>query len=155
FLDIAVPDKVLTLPIIATFFLSVIHFITLYRLRVAIPGRQLFGAVWAAMSLQLTVARAVGHSIIKDHFAFVRTNKGGSHRRASDYHAFWEAVVGGMLILGAIVLVQFNFKEIREINLFAAVLVIQSIPFLAAAALGTIEHTRLNDFAYWRGLEAK
>jgi cellulose synthase/poly-beta-1,6-N-acetylglucosamine synthase-like glycosyltransferase len=154
FLDIAVPDRVLTLPIIATFVLSVVHFVTLYRLRVAIPARHLFGAVFAAMSLQWTVARAVAHGIVKDHFAFVRTAKGG-HRRASDYHAFWEAIIGALLILGAIILVQFNFKEIREINIFAAVLVIQSIPFLAAAALGAMEHTRFNDFVYWRGIEAK
>ncbi len=154
FLDIAVPDKVLTLPIIATFLLAVVHFVTLYRLRVAIPGRHLAGAVVAAMSLQWTVARAVAHGLVRDHFAFVRTAKGG-HRRASDYHAFWEAVIGGLLILGAIILIQFNFKEIREINIFAVVLLVQSVPFLAAAALGAIEHSRLNDFVYWRQLEAK
>ena len=64
-------------------------------------------------------------------------------------------VIGGMLILGAIILIQFNFKEIREINIFALVLLVQSVPFLAAAALGAIEHSRLNDFVYWRHLEAK
>ena len=154
FLDIAVPDKVLTLPIIATFLLAVVHFVTLYRLRVAIPRRHLFGAVFAAMSLQWTVARAVAHGLVKDHLPFVRTAKGG-HRRATDYHAFWEAVIGGMLILGAIILIQFNFKEIREINIFALVLLVQSVPFIAAAALGAIEHSRLNDFIYWRNLEAK
>jgi hypothetical protein len=132
----------------------VVHFVTLYRLRVAIPRRQLFGAVFAAMSLQWTVARAVAHGLVKDHFTFVRTAKGG-HRRAADYHAFWEAVIGGLLILGAIILVQFNFKEIHEINIFAVVLLVQSVPFLAAAALGAIEHSRLNDFVYWRSLEAK
>jgi hypothetical protein len=106
------------------------------------------------MSLQWTVARAVAHGLVKDHFAFVRTAKGG-HRRATDYHAFWEAVIGAMLILGAIILIEFNFKEIREINIFALVLLVQSVPFVAAAALGAIEHSRINDFIYWRNLEAK
>jgi hypothetical protein len=155
FLDIAVPDRVLTLPIIATFLLSVTHFVTLYRLRVAIPKRQLFGAVCAAMSVQWTVAQAVAHHVIKDRLAFIRTAKGGVTRRASDFHAFWEAIIGGLLLLGALVLVEMNTKEVREINLFALVLVVQSLPFIAAAILGVIEHSRLNEFAYWRSLEAR
>ena len=36
FLDIAVPDRILTLPILASFVVSVAHFITLYRLRVRV-----------------------------------------------------------------------------------------------------------------------
>ena len=34
FLDIAVPDRILTIPIIASFAVSLVHFVTLYRLRV-------------------------------------------------------------------------------------------------------------------------
>ena len=34
FLDIAVPDRILTIPILASFIVSVAHFVTLYRLRV-------------------------------------------------------------------------------------------------------------------------
>ena len=40
-----------------------------------------------------------------------------------------------------------NVKEIREINIFAVVLVVQSLPFIAAVGLAVIERTRLNDFA--------
>ncbi|MBV9262194.1 MAG: glycosyltransferase, partial [Pseudolabrys sp.] len=154
FLDIAVPDKVLTLPIIASFVVSVAHFLALYRLRVKIPVSHLFGAVCAAMSVQWTVARAVGHGLIKDHLPFARTSKGGL-RRVSDFRALWESIIAGLLILGAIVLIQMNIKEIREINIFAAVLVIQAIPFLAAVGLATIERSRLNDFATWRAIETK
>jgi hypothetical protein len=35
------------------------------------------------------------------------------------------------------------------------VLLIQSLPFVAAVGLAVIERTRLNDFAYWRSLEAR
>ncbi|MEX2036393.1 MAG: glycosyltransferase, partial [Xanthobacteraceae bacterium] len=80
-LGIAIPDKVLTLPILAAFLVSVAHFISLYRLRVAIPGGQMLGAVCAAMSVQWTVARAVGFGLIKNGLPFVRTAKGGSGRR--------------------------------------------------------------------------
>ena len=48
-----------------------------------------------------------------------------------------------------------NVKEVREINLFAGVLLIQSLPFLAAAVLAVLEGSRVNDFAFWRGLETR
>ena len=146
--------SVLTLPIIASFAVSIAHFVSLYRLRVAIPPRQLFGAVFAAMSVQWTVARAVGFGLIKDHLAFNRTAKGGS-RRAGDYHATSELVIAGLLILGAVTLYMTNYKQVHEIYIFAVVLLVQSIPFLSAAFLAALERSRLNDYAYWRVLEAR
>jgi hypothetical protein len=59
------------------------------------------------------------------------------------------------LVLGAIVVVATNRFEVREINIFAGVLVIQSLPFLSAAALGALERSRANDFAFWRSLETR
>ena len=100
FVDIAVPDRILTLPIFASFMVSLLHFVTLYRLRVRTDAAQLAGSVFAAMSVQWTVARAVAFGLIKDHLPFVRTAKGGL-RRPTDFHAFWEAVLAGLLILGA------------------------------------------------------
>jgi exo-beta-1,3-glucanase (GH17 family) len=154
FLDIAVPDRILTIPILASFIVSVMHFVTLYRLRVRADKGHLLGSVLAAMSVQWTVARAVGFGVIKDHLPFVRTSKGGL-RRSNDFHAFWEAVLAGLLIASAVVLVATNTKDIREINIFAVVLVIQSLPFIAAVTLAVVERTRLNEFATWRTLEAR
>ena len=37
FAGIAIPDKMLTIPILAAFVVSVAHFVALYRLRVQIP----------------------------------------------------------------------------------------------------------------------
>src|SRR4029078_2355920 len=91
FLDIAVPDRILTVPIMASFAVSVAHFFTLYRLRVRIRPWQLIGSVFAAMSVQWTVARAVGFGLVKDHLPFVRTSKGGM-RLATDFHASCETV---------------------------------------------------------------
>ena len=59
FADIAIPDKILTLPIIASFAVSLVHFVALYRLRVHIKAGQMLGAMIAAMSVQWTVSRAV------------------------------------------------------------------------------------------------
>jgi hypothetical protein len=64
-------------------------------------------------------------------------------------------VIAGLLVLGALTLVVTNYKQVREINIFALVLVVQSLPFLSAVFIALIEGTRLNSFAYWRGIEAK
>jgi len=154
FLDIAVPDRILTIPIIASFVVSLAHFVTLYRLRVRTGPGQLAAAAFAAMSVQWTVARAVGFGVVKDHLPFVRTAKGGL-RRSTDFHAFWEAVLAGLLILGAVVLVAANVKAVREINIFAVVLLVQSLPFVAAVGLALIERSRFNEFATWRTLETR
>jgi hypothetical protein len=127
----------------------------LYRLRVAVPVGQMLGAVVAAMSVQWTVARAVGESVIKDRLPFARTAKGGAARAVSEFPAFWEAFLGGLLVLGAVVVIATNQFEIREINIFAAVLLIQSLPFLSAAGLALLERTSLNDFGVWQRIETR
>jgi cellulose synthase/poly-beta-1,6-N-acetylglucosamine synthase-like glycosyltransferase/exo-beta-1,3-glucanase (GH17 family) len=155
FAGIAVPDKVLTLPILATFTLSMVHFIALYRRRVPIPAVQATGAMVAAMAMQWTVARAVANGIVKDHLTFVRTAKGGAARKRVAFPAFEEAVLGGSLVLGSFVVFATNWDRVREINLFGCVLLVQSLPFLAAAALAAYENCRLNDFALLQSLEAR
>jgi cellulose synthase/poly-beta-1,6-N-acetylglucosamine synthase-like glycosyltransferase len=155
FVGIAVPDKVLTVPIIAVFFLSILHFAAGYRLRVSIPLGQTIGAMFAAMSMQWTVAKAVGDGVIRSRLPFVRTAKGGTARRAREFQAFWEAILGGLLIIGALTVIATNHEQIREIYIFAGVLVLQSLPFLAAAAIAALEGSRLNDFAFWRAVEAR
>jgi exo-beta-1,3-glucanase (GH17 family)/cellulose synthase/poly-beta-1,6-N-acetylglucosamine synthase-like glycosyltransferase len=155
FANIAVPDRILTIPIIAAFAVSVAHFIALYRLRVRASAGEMVGAVFAAMAVQWTVARAVGMGVIKERVPFLRTAKGGIGRKGPDFPAFWEAVIAALLLIGALTLVATNYKQVHEINIFAWVLVVQSLPFLSAVGLAAIEGTRLNNFAYWRGIEAK
>jgi exo-beta-1,3-glucanase (GH17 family)/cellulose synthase/poly-beta-1,6-N-acetylglucosamine synthase-like glycosyltransferase len=154
FAGIAVPDKVLTIPILAAFIVSVAHFAALYHLRVKAPASQTFGAVFAAMSVQWTVARAVAFGLIKDRLPFIRTAKGGATKGA-DFPAFWEAVIAGLLIACSIFVYATNFERVREINLFALVLAVQSLPFLSAVLLAALENSRANDFAVWRALEAR
>jgi exo-beta-1,3-glucanase (GH17 family)/GT2 family glycosyltransferase len=155
FAGIAIPDKILTLPILAAFAVSVAHFIALYRLRVRIAPMQMLGAVFAAMSVQWTVARAVGLGVWTEGLPFTRTAKGGATRKGPDFPAFWEALLGTLLLIGAAVVVIRNNAQVREIDLFALVLVVQSLPFLAAAALAALDGSRFNEFAYWRSVEAK
>jgi exo-beta-1,3-glucanase (GH17 family)/cellulose synthase/poly-beta-1,6-N-acetylglucosamine synthase-like glycosyltransferase len=151
FADIAVPDKILTLPIAAAFIVSLLHFMILYRLRVPVKWGQMLGAMVAAMSVQWTVSRAVANGLITEHLPFARTSKGGLSRMSIEFQAFWEAVLGVLLLIGAAVLVVTNnHKEVREIYIFAAVLVLQSLPFLSAVAIAILESSRINSFAFWR-----
>jgi hypothetical protein len=152
---IAIPDKVLTIPILAAFAVAVLHFVSLYRLRVPISGGRMLGAVFAAMALQWTVARAVGTGLVKDGLPFVVTTKGGAGRRSSDFPAFWEAVIGALLVASAIFLHATNWERVHEIDLFAIALAVQSLPFLASVALAMLEGSRVNDFAFWRGIETR
>jgi len=155
FAGIAIPDKILTLPILAAFVVTFAHFIALYRLRVAISFGQMMAAVVAAMSVQWTVARAVGYGIWKESLPFMRTAKGGATSKGPDFPAFWEAVLAALLLIGAVIVVATNYKQIHEINIFALVLVVQSLPFLAAVAIGALEASRFNSFAFWHGIRAR
>jgi exo-beta-1,3-glucanase (GH17 family)/cellulose synthase/poly-beta-1,6-N-acetylglucosamine synthase-like glycosyltransferase len=151
FAGIAIPDKILTLPIIAAFVVSLLHFVALYRLRVAVNAGQMLGAMIAAMSVQWTVSRAVAQGLITEHLPFARTSKGGLSRMSIEFQAFWEAVIGVLLLIGAAVLVVTNeTKQVREIYVFAAVLVLESLPFLSAVAIALLENSRTNDFSWWR-----
>ena len=66
----------------------------LYRLRVAIPLRQMLGAVFAAMSVQWTVALAVATGVVREKLPFARTAKGGTTKAKHEFDAFWEAIIG-------------------------------------------------------------
>src|SRR6202035_5098685 len=151
FADIAIPDRILTLPIIAAFVVTLLHFLILYRLRVPVKWGQMLGAMIAAMSVQWTVSRAVANGLITEHLPFTRTSKGGLSRMSIEFQAFWEALIGVLLLLGAAVLiVTNNFKQVREIYVFAGVLVLESLPFLSAVAIAILENSRINEFSFWR-----
>ena len=150
FAGIAIPDKILTLPIIAAFVVTLAHFLILYRLRVPVKWGQMLGAMIAAMSVQWTVSRAVAQGLITEHLPFARTSKGGLSRMSIEFQAFWEAVIGVLLLIGAAVLVVTNAaNQVREIYIFAGVLVLESLPFLSAVAIAILESSRINSFKFW------
>src|SRR5258708_14234692 len=105
----------------------------------------------AARWVEWTVCRAVAQGLITEHLAFARTSKGGLSRMSIEFQAFWEAVIGVLLLIGAGVLIASNsYKQIREIYIFAGVLVLESLPFLSAVAIAILESSRINSFAFWR-----
>src|SRR6202000_1211565 len=151
FAGIAIPDRILTLPIIAAFVVTLLHFLVLYRLRWPVKWGQMLGPMTAAMSVQGTVARPVANGLITEHLPFARTSKGGLSRMSIEFQAFWEAVIGVLLLVGAAVLVVTNnVNQVHEVYVFAGVLMLQSLPFLAAVAIAILETSRINAFSFWR-----
>ena len=152
FFGIAVPEAVLTLPVLATFAVMLLHFMVLYRTRVQAPIFASLGAALSAMALQFTVGRAVADGVMRDELPFVRTAKGAAARWSLHFPAIWEAVLGGALLLGSLILHVTNDQRVHEISIFSAVLLVQSLPFLAAVGIALIERSPLNAAATWRRL---
>jgi len=152
FLGIAVPEAVLTLPVLATFAVMLLHFMVLYRARVQAPIFASLGAALSAMALQFTVGRAVADGVIRNELPFVRTAKGAASRWVQRFPAICEAVLGAALLLGSLTLHLTNDQRVHEISIFSAVLLVQSLPFLAAVGIALIERSPLNAAATWRRL---
>jgi hypothetical protein len=94
------------------------------------------------MSLQMTVAKGVFEGLRGIRVAFKRTDKGGVGLAQKVEHPVRaEMVMGLSLFAGAGLLIATNFTEAREINVFAATLVVQGLPFLAATLLSRLDRT--------------
>ncbi|HVV91805.1 MAG TPA: glycosyltransferase [Hyphomicrobiales bacterium] len=152
---IAIPEMVLTLPILASFVIYLVHFGILYSARVRHGPGATAGAALAAMALQLTVARATVECLVTRHMPFVRTAKGGSGATSQDFPAFWEAVLGLLLVFGCVLTAATNVNQVREIYLFSAVLGVEAMPFLAAMLIAVFERTPANDPALYARLERR
>ena len=139
FVGVAIPTIAFTVPILAAFVVNVLHCALLYVKRVRMPLRHIPGAAVAAMSLQLTVARAVLVGMIRDRLPFKRTEKGGAAKQERDNPALWETVLGTLLLASALLLIGLNETHVLEMSVYACTLMVQSLPFLAAALMVAIE----------------
>jgi cellulose synthase/poly-beta-1,6-N-acetylglucosamine synthase-like glycosyltransferase len=137
---VAIPDPLLTLPIFSAFLVSLVHFVCSYRLRVGIPYRQMLGAMVVFMSVQWTVASAAFKAALPAHRSyFHRTRKGNGSVVSTRLMTMPETVFGALLVLGSITIFATNFYRVLEADLFATILLIQSLPFLSAVALVWLE----------------
>ena len=140
FIGVLIPTIPLTLPIAGAFAVNLLHCLLLYRARVRAPLSHILGAAIASMSLQLTVAKAVLTGVLRPVQPFQRTDKGGNARpKKTENPARWETGLGVLLLLSAVVLFISNEGRIAELQVFAATLVIQALPFLAATWMRVIE----------------
>jgi cellulose synthase/poly-beta-1,6-N-acetylglucosamine synthase-like glycosyltransferase/exo-beta-1,3-glucanase (GH17 family) len=137
---VAMPDVLLTLPIFSAFIVSLIHFVCSYRLRVGVPYRQMLGAMVVFMSVQWTVASAAFKAALPaSSNIFHRTRKGNGAAVGTRIMAMPETVLGVLLVAGSITIYATNFYRFLETDLFATILLIQSLPFLSAVALVWLE----------------
>jgi cellulose synthase/poly-beta-1,6-N-acetylglucosamine synthase-like glycosyltransferase/exo-beta-1,3-glucanase (GH17 family) len=137
---VAIPDPLLTMPIISAFLVSLAHFVCAYRLRVGVPYRQMLGAMVVFMSVQWTVASAAFKAALPAHSnSFHRTRKGKGTVVGTRIMAMPETTLGALLVAGSVIIFATNFYRVLEADLFAAILLIQSLPFLSAVALVWLE----------------
>lgn len=147
FVGMVLPMMSLTIPILTSFAINILHCFLLYRKRVRAAVPEIFGAAIAAMSLQLVVGRAVYTGLVKDNLPFIRTEKGRnsaqgsvqSQSRFRDSPVFGESILGCSLLVAASVLFIMNPLDIMEQDVFAATVAVQAIPFLSAVIMRWIE----------------
>jgi exo-beta-1,3-glucanase (GH17 family)/cellulose synthase/poly-beta-1,6-N-acetylglucosamine synthase-like glycosyltransferase len=141
---VAVPDVLLTFPIIAAFLVTLVHFACAYRMRVAVTYWQMLGAMIVFMSVQWTVASAAFKAMLPaSHSFFHRTRKGGGAGQSTRIVTMPEMWLGTLLAASAIVIYAVNIYRHLESDLFATILLLQSLPFLSAVVLVWLE--RLGD----------
>jgi hypothetical protein len=142
---VAVPDVLLTFPIIAAFLVTLVHFACAYRMRVAVSYWQMLGAMIVFMSVQWTVASAAFKAVLPASHSnyFHRTRKGGGAIVSTRIIAMPEMLLGALLAAGAATIYAVNIYRHLEADLFATILLLQSLPFWSAVALVRLE--RLGD----------
>jgi hypothetical protein len=100
----------------------------------------MLGAMVVFMSVQWTVASAAFKAALPAHRSyFHRTRKGNGAAVSTRLMAMPETVLGALLIVGSITIFVTNFYRVLEADLFATILLIQSLPFLSAVALVWLE----------------
>jgi exo-beta-1,3-glucanase (GH17 family) len=141
------PPEVLTVATGVAAMVALVHTLAVHALRVRRGGKATLLAALAGLSLQMTVARAVLRGLVLDGLPFAVTAKGGRATcgTAEFASAFGpELVLGGALLTAAWATVASNHWRIVELDLFAAVMAVQALPFLAAFSLGAAEFVGLS-----------
>jgi cellulose synthase/poly-beta-1,6-N-acetylglucosamine synthase-like glycosyltransferase len=137
---VAFPPTALLAPVFAAYAIMALHTALLYRRRVDTTTARIVGAAVSAMSLQLTIARAVFAGLIAQNLPFRRTDKGGMSKpgRLAQL-AMPELVLGLLLVAGSIAAYALNEFNVVERKQFALLLALQSVPFLASTVMRLTE----------------
>ena len=133
------PLGVFLIPTLGIFFFKVLHSFWLYVAKVPCSTRQRIGAAIAGMALTHTIARAVIQGLTTDSTPFLRTPKCES--RPALIQGFLmareEAFVLGLLWLATLmVLISYGFTP--EALVWAVLLLVQSVPYVAALMLSLV-----------------
>jgi len=150
---IGTPMPLFMLPILASFAFRLLHFVWLYLVRVRCGLRLTLGAALAGTALMHTIGKAVLSGLFTSGRPFLRTPKCESCFGLSKglRMAGQEAILALLLWSAALGLMQKHGFEDGDINLWMVVLIVQSIPYLAAILVSLVsvlpEPTTLKLFA--------
>jgi cellulose synthase/poly-beta-1,6-N-acetylglucosamine synthase-like glycosyltransferase/exo-beta-1,3-glucanase (GH17 family) len=137
---VGLPPAEFILPTIGIFVFKLAYSFGLYADRVRCSFRQSVGASLAGLALTYTVGRAVLYGLATSRLPFMRTPK--MDERATLGMALGmargEAVLTVLLWLAALVLWNGNGASNPEARLWAAFMVVQSLPFAAAVLVSVV-----------------
>ena len=89
--------------------------------------------------------------LITEHLPFARTSKGGLSRMSIEFQAFWEAVIGVLLLVGAAVLVVTNSLRRSARSTFSpACWCCKACRSCRRSRSRILENSRINSFEFWR-----
>ena len=133
------PLGVFLVPTLGIFFFKVLHSFWLYMAKVPCNTRQRIGAAIAGMALTHTIARAVIQGLTTDNIPFLRTPKCESRPALMQgfLMAREETFVLGLLWL-ATLMVLISYGPTPEALVWAVLLVVQSVPYVAALMLSLV-----------------
>ncbi len=149
FVGVTIPTIPLTIPIITMFLVNLFHTFILYKIKVKASLKETFLSAIASMSLQLIIFKAVWDGFVKDGLPFKRTKKGGKAKKSKSPIIF-EIILCFLLLTSFVTLIFINKTDIIEIYVFAATIFIQSIPYISAIIMRTLELYSIN---YQKSLE--
>jgi len=140
------PDELLPPPVIlsalpvAYFAFKLCKMLVLYRSRMQANIRQSLAAACAGLALSHTVARAVLAALHDSRIGFFRTPKVSEQRSFGmalrDVRE--EALLGTALILSAVAMLSRSDTYLTDMRLWIALLLVQSVPYLASVLLSFI-----------------
>ncbi|MFZ5724572.1 MAG: glycosyltransferase family 2 protein [Pseudomonadota bacterium] len=137
------PLAVFAIPPLALFFFKLAKLWFLYRRRVGADRFSSLAAAFAGLALSYTIARAVLYGLVTRSMPFLRTPK------LKDRDTLWAALVLAreelvlflLLVASAAGVAMRQDAGTTDVQLWVAVLVIQSTPFLAAVTMSAISAT--------------
>ena len=139
------PPTIMILPIAAIFFFKVVKTLYLYMFKIGFPLKDTLGSVIAGTSLSHVVAKAVLSGFVTCGKPFFRTPKCKNRPQVFDAFAAASDEVVLMLVLwataAAVIFVHGRYFPAALV--WAALLVVQSLPYLAALVAALINSARV------------
>ncbi len=134
------PPAVFLVPTLSVFIFKVAAAFLLYRARLTCGWRDRLGAAIAGMALSHAVARAMWQGMFTSSKPFFRTPKCAGRARALQALLMaWEEAMLLILLIACAVAILWKFEpQNRNADLWAGMMLVQTLPYWAAVILATV-----------------